>query len=339
MATGMILVLGLVAASTAIVVNLAQASAGARMHECPGQIIAFLPADDPAARDAITQHAGRVTAFAAIVARVTGANVEVRPTDSSRNGPGPVRDARAHAIAVVTNGTGQGPDTVAARTVVSSPSARSRVLNELAERLREWDSVVLDFEKLSPDERQDYVHFVRDLKAAVAKPMTVAVPAFTGSPDDQAYDIAALAQAADQIIWMAYDQHYARSEPGPVAGYPWVLKSVDVALTRIPSSKLVLGLPTYGYHWDTAGSGRDITFREGQQLANAPSAIARFDPVQEEQHVALPDGGQAWYSTARSARVRAQIAVDKGLCGVALWRAGLEDPATLSSLPFPAPPH
>jgi spore germination protein YaaH len=250
-----------------------------------------------------------------------------------------MREVHAAAIAVVSNGTGHGPDANSIQDVLSHPATRDRILDELVQGVREWDGIVLDFEKVPSDKRQEYVQFVSDFKAAVARPVAVAVPAFTGDAQDQPYDLAALAETADQIIWMAYDQHYATSEPGPVAGYPWVEESVEMALAHIPPRKLVLGLPTYGYHWSAGGSGQDITFSEGNQLADVPSAHTRYDPIQQEQHVTLSDGGQAWYSNARSTQARAHIALNKGMCGVALWRSGIEDPATLGSLPFRISAH
>ena len=254
--------------------------------------------------------------------------------------------ARAHlhgatALAVVSNYDGAQFNGDRAAAVLTSPSARGRLVSALVAELdrQHWDGVVLDLERLPATVRAQYPALVTELgRAAGDRPVLVAVPARDpdrpGAPDG--YDLAALGQAADQVVWMAYDQHTAATEPGPVAGLPWVRRTLTAATAAIPPEKLLLGVAGYGYGWPPAGPGRDLTVADAQALAGQPGTTAEFDATEQEWRVRAADGTEAWYSDARSTAARAALAVETHLAGIAVWRLGAQDPAALTSLPFPA---
>ncbi|MEX2460142.1 MAG: glycosyl hydrolase family 18 protein [Paenibacillaceae bacterium] len=82
---------------------------------------------------------------------------------------------------------------------------------------------------------------------------------------EDAYPLKALATLCDYIMLMAYDEHYpGDTEAGPVASLPFVEQSIQSALTQIPSTQLVLGIPFYGRLWNglalasTSASGKPI---------------------------------------------------------------------------------
>ncbi|MBV9284031.1 MAG: glycosyltransferase, partial [Acidimicrobiia bacterium] len=116
---------------------------------------------------------------------------------------------------------------------------------------------------------------------------------------------------------------------------PWVRDNLARAEAEVPRDKLLLGVAGYGYSWSAPGHGSDLTVGQAQQLAAAPGASAHWDDTQGEMAVRTADGRQVWYEDARAVGVRAQLAAADGLAGVALWRVGSEDPATLDQLPAP----
>jgi len=248
----------------------------------------------------------------------------------------------AAAFAVVSNYDGSQFNGGRAASVLASPKDRKRLVSALAAELgrRGWDGVVLDLERLPAPARAGYPALVADLKRAAGdRPVLVAVPApDPGNPAaGEGYDLAALGAAADQVVLMAYDQHPAAGTPGPIAGLPWVERALDAATAAVPPEKLLLGVAGYGYAWPAAGPGpaRDLTVADGQALAAQPGSTAEFDAGEGEWRVRAADGTEAWYSDARSTALRAGLAAGRHLAGVALWRLGTEDPAALSSLPFP----
>ncbi|EQA43160.1 glycoside hydrolase, family 18 [Leptospira broomii serovar Hurstbridge str. 5399] len=66
------------------------------------------------------------------------------------------------------------------------------------------------------------------------------------------HDYAFLAQHADRIKVMAYELHprkYRNPGPGPQAPNVWIRNIIEYAKERVPSKKLYMAIPTYGYDW------------------------------------------------------------------------------------------
>jgi spore germination protein YaaH len=259
----------------------------------------------------------------------------------------PARDAlaRAHlhgatALAVVSNYDGTQFSDKRAAAVLASPSARQRLVTAVVSEADRagWDGIVLDLERLPASSRVEYPMLVSELRRGAGnRPVLVAVPARDpDEPDDEdGYDLAALGRVADHIIWMAYDQHTPSGEPGPIAGLPWVRRTLAVATSVIPPEKLLLGVAGYGYAWSGRGRPRDLTVAEAQALASQAGSAAEFDPEEQEWRVRAADGTEVWYADARSTAVRAALAAEQHLAGIAVWRLGAEDPTALTTLPFP----
>ena len=56
--------------------------------------------------------------------------------------------------------------------------------------------------------------------------------------------------AADQVRIMGYNYHWETSAPGPTAPIGWVRGVLSYATRQMPASKVVLGVPLFGYDWD-----------------------------------------------------------------------------------------
>lgn len=66
------------------------------------------------------------------------------------------------------------------------------------------------------------------------------------------HDYAFLGKYADKIKIMAYELHprkYRNPGPGPQAPNVWLKSIIEYAKERIPSEKLYMAIPTYGYDW------------------------------------------------------------------------------------------
>ncbi len=242
------------------------------------------------------------------------------------------------AFAVLSNVSNDNFDGALAGDVLADPVARAALVhNVVAEVVRsEWDGAVVDFELLPVSAREALVQFVSDLHVALGnRPVIVAVPVFTDptDPDAAAYDLAGLGSVADAVMAMAYDQHDPSGDAGPIAGMSFVRTAMLQFGSQIPASKLLLGLAGYGYSWHSPGTADELTWRDFVALKTTPGVITTWDSAEGEWRLDLPDGSQAWFADSRSAQMRADLARKFGWLGVALWRIGSEDPATLPSLP------
>lgn len=192
-----------------------------------------------------------------------------------------------------------------------------------------FDGINLDFEGIPPSDRSAYSNFVGELAALLHRSgyyLTLSVPAETADEPQNgwtgAYDYRALGRAADLVMVMAYDQHYAGSNAGPIAATGWVESVVHYAAGVIPPQKLLLGVPLYGYDWGT-GNAQGLSYQGYRQIAAAHGASPMAPAISYWQ------GGvrhEAYYEGLQAFEGKVRVAIDYSLRGIALWRLGLEDP-------------
>lgn len=170
-------------------------------------------------------------------------------------------------------------------------------------------------------------------------------------------DTAKVGRIVDSVIIMGYDYHYIGSSvTGPVAPlfgagisleYD-VQAAVQQALKTIPSRKIILGIPLYGYEWETIGdmphsaviptTGLTASSsRVAQVLSSCASCSAQYDPVAQEAYFHYKDNQsgtyhQFVYPDARSTLAKINFVNDMKLSGVALWALGYEDTSILLPL-------
>lgn len=235
------------------------------------------------------------------------------------------------------------PDPILA--VLESPERQARAIAALRARATAegWAGVQFDFERIPAAARHRYTAFVRTAAAAFRSAglsLSVAVVAQRGEAPEAyppgfweewagAYDYAALAEAADFLSLMTYDQHTPLTGPGPVAGLPWVEEVLAHALARVPPTKLSLGVPLYYRAWRSKGEPGYGGFREAQALRDVLGVPARWDPVQRSPFfVAVADATvtTVWYEDARSFAERLALVRRFGLRGFSAWVLGQEDP-------------
>jgi len=143
------------------------------------------------------------------------------------------------------------------------------------------------------------------------------------------YDYASLADVADRVRIMAYDEHAPGTPPGPIAPYRWVEQVIAYASSTMALGKVELALPAYGYDW-SGSSTTSITSRAAPALAAANGASVHWSATQQEDTFHYRAEGQrhtVWYEGATATYARARLAKAAGFAGIDLWAAGGEDPA------------
>ncbi|MDI3258008.1 MAG: S-layer homology domain-containing protein [Kyrpidia sp.] len=212
------------------------------------------------------------------------------------------------------------------------------------------DGIIVDIENLTASDRDELTSFVRALRGELpaSKQLGAAVPAVLG-PDvtgwEASYDDPALASLCDYLTVMTYDESVQGSDPGPVAGGPWVEKSVQYMLTRIPRDKFLLGVPLYGRRWVDGSGGDAVSFPAVSRLVAATGVFPAYDPVQQTMHLGY-DAGGAWvdvyYDNRASIAAKLSLVSKYHLRGGFAWSLGQEDPSVwdvfrsaMSGVPFP----
>lgn len=233
-------------------------------------------------------------------------------------------------------------DAAVGSSVLQNPEISEKVIQVLitSAELYKLSGYQLDFENIAPQDRDNYVKFAtrlghllhakhKKLSVAVGAPL---IPASAGntsplmwaaSDHSKTFNYAGLSRAADSITLMAYDEY--TSEPGPIAGLPWVKACLEAALTHIPAAKLLLGVSLYHRRW----SGSKVTtgsYDEATALARKFRIFPSLHPMQQEMSFQL-ETNTVWFSNAESVAKRVELVDHYKLAGFSAWRLGQEDPA------------
>lgn len=281
-------------------------------------------------------------------------------------GPNPqvMQVAREHHVAVMPIIGGSAMGTAEYHQFFNDAAAR-HAMDEALVRICKQNGYVgiqFDFEDISWTDKDALSQTVAETAAALHAAgfqLSIAtVPNAPGHPGEtaysgwmfrdwrEAYDLKALAQSADLICLMTYDQHTAYTPPGPVAGYPWVLENLKYALASVSKDKLSLGIPVYGYHWfaGTPIGGKNVPNNSAEyigtlaamQLAHAYDAKVQWDAEDKTAwfyFYRAQDREYIFYTDAHTFAARYDLVKQDGLEGFCSWVLGEEDPAIWQLLP------
>ena len=237
-------------------------------------------------------------------------------------------------------------DTALASKVLNDSSLREKVIKELLVyvKLYKLEGINLDFENLKIDDRDIYTQFVRELgpplrQMGVALSVDVGVP---GGSDNwsKCYDRKSLAEAADYIMVMTYDQHWGTSPTsGSVAQYAWVEDKLKLTLQEVPASKLLLGLPFYTREWkeDYDSDGKMIgnpssvamSMEQANESIKNNKAKVSWDEESGQNYAEYTKGNskyKIWLEDDKSINLKSSLVHKYRIAGTASWRSGFETP-------------
>ena len=253
-------------------------------------------------------------------------------------------------VANIVDGVWNGPLVSA---IIADPALTATNITSLVDLAvaRGYDGIDLDYEDLRATDRAAVTAFVEQLAAALhgqGKLLTINVYAKTSEPGSwdgpQAQDWWALGQAADEVRIMTYEYSWSTSAPGPISPIGWVTDVIGFARTAIQASKIMQGIPFYGYDW-VGRTGTDLVWSGAMSLAAQYSATINWDSASESpwfEYVATSTRHTVWFENAASVAAKLTVTTAHDIAGVTLWRLGGEDPgnwtAIRSALGAPAPP-
>ncbi len=149
-------------------------------------------------------------------------------------------------------------DSPLAHRILASPPLRERHIANICKlcMTRGYDGIDLDWESVLRADRSRFTQFVRALGAKLHKQgklLSIAVLAKTSEPGDwfgaKAEDYAKLGAVVDEFKIMTYDYSGSWSDPGPIAPPSWADAVLTFAESVVPSAKIMMGIPFYGYDW------------------------------------------------------------------------------------------
>ncbi|WP_225205467.1 glycosyltransferase [Novosphingobium huizhouense] len=233
------------------------------------------------------------------------------------------------------DGTWDGAGTTA---VLAAPARRRALADAIAAALdKSGDGgVMLDFENLPPAGIAGLRALAADLHARLAPAHRVV--AVTMPIDSPEWSARALAQVADKVVLMAYDEHWQGGQSGPIASQTWFASHLLAQLRGVDRSRLIVALGNYGYDWHE-GHADSLSVEEAWLAAHDSGATPVWDKQSGNAGFAYTDdtGGKSvrhdiWMLDAAASWNEMQLLSRLGLGNVALWRLGSEDPGFWSAL-------
>lgn len=249
--------------------------------------------------------------------------------------------AKAHGVQTLMvltplNAEGQFSNELASM-VLNNPEARQRLVENILKTLKEKDyyGIDFDFEFVNRRDRDLYTGLIAETAAKVHPEgfiVTAALAPKTSSEQPGllygGHDYAGIGAVADLVMLMTYEWGYTFGPPMAVAPLDQVRRVLDYAVTQIPRSKILMGIPNYGYDWTLPfvqgeSMAENISIPEAMERARRVGAEIQYDPVAQSPYYEYTDsqGRQhiVWFEDARSIRAKLELVNEYGLAGVGFW--------------------
>lgn len=222
-------------------------------------------------------------------------------------------------------------------TVVQSQEAVDNLISNLKITVEEkgYAGVDVDFEYILAEDRDAFTTFVAGITQAmheIGRQVSVALaPKQSAGQKGLLYegkDYGGLGAAADYVLLMTYEWGYTYGPPMAVAPIFQVRKVLDYAVTEIPTEKIRLGIPNYGYDWKLpfergVTKARTIGNVEAVQIAIANSAEILFDERAMSPYFYYQENGEmheVWFEDVRSMQAKFELIKEYGLNGAGYWQ-------------------
>lgn len=309
-------------------------AAPAQRASAPLRVGFYLPWDQ-ASRASAVAHSGSLDVLAPMSGALDSAAGTVRwqPDPALPSALAAAR-GKPKVFPIVSNAHDNVWDTAAADGALLDPTAGDAFIAALAAQAKaqNYGGYILDFESLSPGGAPVYAPFLARLHAAL-KPLGKELWVTTSLAADPAL-VHQLADATDAVVLMAYDQCWATSAPGPIAGQDWLEANLDGRVGPAPGvdpAHVVVALGAYGYDWPQGGVARVVSAADAVALARQTGQTVIRTAPDSNPHFAYrgSDGAahQVWWLDAKAFRAQRGAALARHVRAVAVWRLGLEDPA------------
>lgn len=240
-------------------------------------------------------------------------------------------------IMVITNiGESGGFNSDLVSTILYNEDVRNTLVDNILEILndRNYAGLDVDFEYIYSSDREAYNDFLRYVSSRIKSIGYVLTTAIAPKVSDnqqgllyEAHDYPVHGEVADHVIIMTYEWGYTYGPPMAVAPINEVERVLRYAVSVIPSRKILMGMPNYGYDWTLpyrqGSRATAISNLQAVNLAINNGAIIQFDERAQAPFFNYTDSSGArhvvWFDDARSLTARLRLVEKYNLGGVSYW--------------------
>ena len=223
--------------------------------------------------------------------------------------------------------------------ILNDYEKRETMIENLMDLVEEYnlDGVNVDFENMNESDKDVYSRFLIELAPRlkkIGKTLSVDVTAPDGSETwSLCFDRNTIANVADYIVFMAYDQYGTSSnKAGTTAGYNWVEANIKKFLGQedVDSEKIILGIPLYMRLWEEEEDGTakpEVVNMRDMFDVLPENQVATWDEELKQYYVEYEEDGKTykmWVENEKSVGEKINLANQYNLAGIAFWEKDRE---------------
>ena len=223
--------------------------------------------------------------------------------------------------------------------ILNDYEKRETMIENLMDLVEEYnlDGVNVDFENMNESDKDVYSRFLIELAPRlkkIGKTLSVDVTAPDGSETwSLCFDRNTIANVADYIVFMAYDQYGTNSnKSGTTAGYNWVEANVKKFLGQedVDPEKIILGIPLYMRLWEEEEDGTakpEVVNMKDMFDVLPENQVATWDEELKQYYVEYEEDGKTykmWVENEKSVGEKINLANQYNLAGIAFWEKDRE---------------
>lgn len=223
--------------------------------------------------------------------------------------------------------------------ILNDYEKRETMIENLMDLVEEYnlDGVNVDFENMNESDKDVYSRFLIELAPRlkkIGKTLSVDVTAPDGSETwSLCFDRNTIANVADYIVFMAYDQYGTSSnKAGTTAGYNWVEANIKKFLGQedVDPEKIILGIPLYMRLWEEEddGTAKPEVVNMNDMFDVLPeNQVATWDEELKQYYVEYEEDGKTykmWVENEKSVGEKINLANQYNLAGIAFWEKDRE---------------
>jgi spore germination protein YaaH len=245
---------------------------------------------------------------------------------------------------------------IAALDAASVDTVTTQIVNVINQY--DLDGVNVDIEGVGATYRDAFTTFVRLLRAKMPPTKEVSV-AVAANPNGWTtgwhgfYNYPALAEVADYLMIMSYDESWQGSDPGPVSSIGFFERSLKYALNQgVGLADVVMGVPFYGRLWKVDGptlegmtvKGIGVSNVRVEPILSTYGAATTYDESKQSPYATftIPAGQSEyisgvkctegtyvlWFDNEQSIKKKLRLVNDYGVRGAGSWSLYQETAAT-----------
>jgi spore germination protein len=223
-----------------------------------------------------------------------------------------------------------------AHTILSDNNVQNKLISNILSILlnKGYKGLNIDFEYVYPTDKEAYIKFLTKVRTIIKRYnyfFTVSVAPKTSDEQRgllyEAHDYKRIGIIADRIVIMTYEWGFSGGPAMAVAPITRVEEVLNYAISRIPSYKILLGIPNYGYDWTLpykkGDIARSISNHEAVEIAKKNNQSINYSNEDQAPFFNYFDSSkkkhEVWFEDARSIQAKLELVMKYNLKGISYW--------------------